>query len=59
MLVLISLKYAPLIVVAPSIKKSIFLCVFMGSKVFNEEDGRRRLIASVLILGGIVVLSLG
>ncbi|MES1215843.1 MAG: DMT family transporter [Bacteroidota bacterium] len=57
-LVLEALKYAPLSVVAPARETSILLGVFMGSKVFNEEDGKRRLIASVLILGGIVALSL-
>ncbi len=58
-LVLEALKYAPLSVVAPARETSILLGVFMGSKVFNEEDGKRRLIASVLILGGIIALSLG
>ena len=58
-LVLEALKYAPLTVVAPARETSILLGVFMGSKVFNEEDGKRRLIASVLILGGIIALSLG
>jgi drug/metabolite transporter (DMT)-like permease len=57
-LVLEALKYAPLTVVAPARETSILLGVFMGSRVFNEKDGRRRLIASVLILGGIVALSL-
>ena len=57
-LVLEALKYAPLTVVAPARETSILLGVFMGSKVFNEEDGKRRLIASVLILGGIIALSL-
>ncbi|MDN3580476.1 DMT family transporter [Mucilaginibacter flavus] len=58
-LVLEALKYAPLSVVAPARETSILLGVFMGSKVFNEDDGKRRLIASALILGGIVALSLG
>lgn len=58
-LVLEALKYAPLTVVAPARETSILLGVFMGSRVFNEEDGRRRLIASLLILGGIIALSLG
>jgi drug/metabolite transporter (DMT)-like permease len=57
-LVLEALKYAPLTVVAPARETSILLGVFMGSRVFNEEDGKRRLIASMLILGGIVALSL-
>ncbi len=56
-LVLEALKYAPLTVVAPARETSILLGVFMGSKVFNEKDGRRRLIASLFILGGIVALS--
>lgn len=58
-LVLEALKHAPLTVVAPARETSILLGVFMGSRVFNEEDGKRRLIASMLILGGIVALSLG
>jgi drug/metabolite transporter (DMT)-like permease len=57
-LVLEALKYAPLTVVAPARETSILLGVFMGSRVFNEEDGKRRLIASALILGGIIALSL-
>jgi drug/metabolite transporter (DMT)-like permease len=57
-LVLEALKYAPLTVVAPARETSILLGVFMGSRVFNEEDGKKRLIASVLILGGIIALSL-
>jgi drug/metabolite transporter (DMT)-like permease len=57
-LVLEALKYAPLSVVAPARETSILLGVFMGSRVFNEDDGKRRLIASVLILGGIIALSL-
>ena len=58
-LVLVALKYAPLTVIAPAREVSILLGVFMGSKVLKEEDGRRRLIASLLILGGIISLSLG
>jgi uncharacterized membrane protein len=58
-LVLVALKNAPLTVVAPAREISILLGVFMGSRVLKEEDGRRRLIASLLILGGIISLSLG
>ena len=57
-LVLEALRYAPLTVVAPAREVSILLGVFMGSRVLNEEDGRRRLIASASILGGIIALSL-
>jgi hypothetical protein len=45
-------------VVAPARETSILLGVFMGSRVLNEEDSKRRLIASLSILGGIIVLSL-
>jgi drug/metabolite transporter (DMT)-like permease len=58
-LVLEALKYAPLSVVAPARETSILLGVFMGSRVFNEKDGKRRLIAGVLIIGGIIALSVG
>ncbi len=58
-LVLEALKYAPLTVVAPAREVSILLGVFMGSRVLKEEDGKRRLLASLLILGGIISLSLG
>lgn len=57
-LVLEALKYAPLTVVAPARETSILIGVFMGSRVLNEADGRRRLIASAAILGGIISLSL-
>jgi drug/metabolite transporter (DMT)-like permease len=57
-LVLVALKQAPLTVVAPAREISILLGVFMGSKVLKEEDGKRRLVASLLILGGIISLSL-
>jgi drug/metabolite transporter (DMT)-like permease len=57
-LVLEALKYAPLTIVAPARETSILLGVFMGSRVLNEKDGKRRLIASGLILGGIIALSL-
>jgi len=57
-LVLEALKFAPLTVVAPARETSILLGVFMGTRVLSEEDGKRRLIASVLILGGIVALGL-
>jgi len=57
-LVLEALKYAPLTVVAPARETSILLGVFMGSRVLSEDDGKRRLIASVLILSGIVALGL-
>lgn len=57
-LVLEALKLAPLTVIAPARETSILIGVFMGSKALNEKDGKRRIIASALILCGIVALSL-
>ena len=57
-LVLEALKYAPLSVIAPARETSILLGVFMGARVLNEKDWKRRLIASALIMGGIIALSL-
>ncbi|MDQ6480127.1 DMT family transporter [Dyadobacter sp. LHD-138] len=57
-LVLEALKHAPLTVVAPARETSILLGVFMGSRVFNEKHGKRRLVASALILCGIIALGL-
>ncbi|MFN0257305.1 EamA family transporter [Pedobacter ureilyticus] len=58
-LVLQALELAPLSVIAPARETSILIGVFMGSKALNEKDGKRRIIASILILAGIVCLSLG
>jgi drug/metabolite transporter (DMT)-like permease len=57
-LVLEALKYAPLTVVAPVRETSILFGVFMGSRVLNEGEGKRRIFASVTILGGIIALSM-
>lgn len=57
-LVLEALKLAPLTIIAPARETSILIGVFMGSKALNETDGKRRIIASALILCGIVALSL-
>lgn len=57
-LVLEALKLAPLTIIAPARETSILIGVFMGSKALDETDGKRRIVASVLILCGIVALSL-
>ena len=57
-LVLEALKLAPLTVIAPARETSILIGVFMGSKALDERDGKRRIVASILILCGIVSLSL-
>ena len=57
-LVLEALELAPLSVIAPARETSILIGVFMGSKALDEKDGKRRIIASIFILCGIVSLSL-
>lgn len=57
-LVLQALQHAPLSVIAPARETSILIGVFMGSKALNEKDGKKRIVGSILILGGIVFLSL-
>ena len=57
-LVLEALKLAPLTIIAPARETSILIGVFMGSKALEEKEGRRRLIAGILILCGIVALGI-
>ncbi|SOD12461.1 DMT family transporter [Pedobacter xixiisoli] len=57
-LVLQALELAPLSVIAPARETSILIGVFMGSSALNERDGKKRIVASILILAGIVSLSL-
>jgi drug/metabolite transporter (DMT)-like permease len=58
-LVLIALQSTPVYYVAPLREMSILIGVFLGAKLLNEEDARRRTIGSVIILIGITLLTLG
>jgi drug/metabolite transporter (DMT)-like permease len=57
-LILIALKFAPLTIVAPSRELSIIFGVFMGNSFLKETDFTRRLLASILILAGIICLAM-
>lgn len=57
-LVLIALKTTPVSYVAPARELSIVFGVFFGFSLLKEKDSLRRIIASLIILGGIVLLSL-
>lgn len=57
--VLIALKFAPLTAVAPARESSILFGTFLGASALNEEEGKRRMIASAFILAGISCLALG
>lgn len=58
-LVLKAMQTTPVLYVAPARELSILFGVFMGSRLMNEEDTKRRLVASVFILSGIAFLALG
>lgn len=58
-LVLIAMQTTPVLYVAPARELSILFGVFMGGKMMNEEDTKRRMFASTFILLGIICLAFG
>ncbi len=59
LLVLIALKTTPVSYVAPARELSIVVGVFFGANLLKEDDARKRIIAAVVILAGIVLLAVG
>jgi drug/metabolite transporter (DMT)-like permease len=59
LLVLIALKSAPVTYVAPARELSIVFGVFFGTNLLKEADAKKRIMAAVVILGGIVLLAVG
>jgi drug/metabolite transporter (DMT)-like permease len=59
LLVLEAMKTTPVIYIGPARELSIVFGVFMGSRLMDEKHVRRRLLASLIILIGIVFLALG
>ncbi len=59
LLVLFALSFTPLSYVAPAREMSILIGTIMGSTLLAEEDGRRRILAALLIVGGVVALAVG
>ncbi|RAJ77465.1 putative membrane protein [Chitinophaga dinghuensis] len=57
-LVLVAMKTTPLTYVAPIRELSIVFGVFFGVNLLKEKDSTKRMIAAVVILGGIVMLAL-
>jgi uncharacterized membrane protein len=57
-LVLTALVTTPVSYVAPAREVSILLAVVLGSRVLAEEQSRRRMLASGLMLAGIVAIGL-
>jgi drug/metabolite transporter (DMT)-like permease len=59
MLVLVAMKTTPVLYVAPARELSILFGVFMGGRLMNEEDTKRRVAGSLFILTGIILLAVG
>ncbi len=59
LLVLFAMSFTPLSYVAPAREMSILIGTIMGARLLSEEGGRRRVLAAVLIVGGVVALALG
>jgi drug/metabolite transporter (DMT)-like permease len=59
LLVLIALKSTPVTYVAPARELSIVVGVFFGANLLKEADAKKRIIAAIVILTGIVLLAIG
>lgn len=58
-LVLTALIFTPVSYVAPAREVSILIGTFMGAKMLSEADSRRRLVASAIMIFGVVALAVG
>lgn len=58
LLVLIALKTTPITYVAPARELSIVVGVFFGTNLLKEADAKKRIVAAVVILAGIVLLAI-
>ncbi|MEO8171531.1 MAG: DMT family transporter [Sediminibacterium sp.] len=58
LLVLVALKTTPLSYVAPTRELSIVFGVFFGTNLLKEADAKKRIIGSLVMLAGIVILAL-
>ncbi|SEG74395.1 EamA-like transporter family protein [Nonomuraea solani] len=58
LLVLVAFTMAPVSVVAPAREVSVLIAVVLGGRLLAEGDLRRRLLASAVILGGVVAIAL-
>ena len=58
-LVLTAIQLAPLSAVAPAREISIVIGAFLGARVLNEADSRRRILAAGVMAAGVVALIFG
>ena len=58
-LVLYALSMSPVSYVAPAREISIVFGVLLGANMLKESDGKRRMIAALIMLAGITLLALG
>lgn len=58
-LVLTVLTFTPVSYVAPLREVSILIGVLLGNRLLSESEGKRRIIASIIIMAGMVAIALG
>lgn len=58
-LVLTAMKLSPLSAVAPVREVSILIGAYLGARVLQEKDGRRRTLATLGMVAGVIALALG
>jgi drug/metabolite transporter (DMT)-like permease len=58
-LFLIALSFSSVSLLAPLRQTSILIGAFIGVRLLSEEASRRRIVAAVVMLGGLLALTLG
>lgn len=58
-LVLTAMKFTPVSYVAPAREVSIVIGAFLGARVLREGESRKRILAALLMAGGVIALALG
>src|SRR5690606_3897571 len=58
-LVLTAMGFTPLTYIAPMREVSILIGAFIGARLLQEEDGRRRIWAAAAMALGVIALALG
>jgi drug/metabolite transporter (DMT)-like permease len=58
-LVLTAMQFTPVSYVAPARETSILIGTLMGIRFLSEGGGLRRILAALMMVGGLVALALG
>lgn len=59
LLILTAMTFTPVSYIAPAREISIVIGAFLGAKLLNETDSRRRLLAALFMAAGVIALALG